>query len=134
TSAAVMVPVSFPSNPAGLKVQVGTGGAQVNPAVMVDQAEPMNFTAPSPQADPLGAAGKQYVFNSWSDGTLLAAHAGVTPPIGGGTFTANFDTQYQIAATVSPAAGGTVSVAPSAANNFYTAYAPVMITATPAQG
>jgi uncharacterized repeat protein (TIGR01451 family) len=133
-STAVTVPVSFPSNPARLKVQVGMSAAQVNPTVMVDQAVPFNFTAPSPQADPLGAPGKQYVFNSWSDGSQSAAHTSVTPPIGGGTYTANFDAQFQIAATAAPAAGGTVSVAPSAANNFYTAYAPVMLTATPASG
>jgi hypothetical protein len=134
TSTAVTVPVSFPTNPAGLKVQVGANAPQVNPTVMVDQAVPLNFTAPSPQADPLGAPGKQYAFSFWSDGTQSAAHASVTPPIGGGTFTANFDTQYQIAATASPAAGGTVSIAPAAANNFYTAFAPVLLTATPASG
>jgi hypothetical protein len=134
TGTTAIVPVSFPTNPAGLKVQVGTSAAQVNPAVMVDQAVPINFTAPSIQSDPLGTPGKQFVFNSWSDGTLAAVHASVTPPIGGGSFTALFDTQYQIAATASPSAGGTISIAPAAANNFYTAYAPVMLTATPAQG
>jgi uncharacterized repeat protein (TIGR01451 family) len=134
TNTAVTVPVSFSTNPAGLKVQVGASAPQVNPTVMVDQAVPLNFTVPSPQADPSGAPGKQYVFNSWNDGTLSAAHASVTPPIGGGTFTANFDAQYQITVTASPAAGGTVSVAPAAANNFYTAFAPVLLTATPASG
>src|SRR5260370_41637544 len=101
---------------------------------MVNQALPFNFTAPLQQADPLGAPGKQYVFNSWSDGSVSASRTGVTPPIGGGTFTANFDAQYQIAATASPAAGGTVSVAPAAGDNFYTAYAPIMFAANPAFG
>jgi uncharacterized repeat protein (TIGR01451 family) len=130
----VMVPVTFTTSPAGLKVQAGTDVPKVNPSIMVDQAGTVNFSAPSPQSDPAGAPGKQFVFNFWNDGYLAASRFGVAPPIGGGTFSANFDTQYQIVTTASPAAGGTVSVAPSAANNFYIASAPVMLTATPAAG
>jgi len=133
TNSPVPVSVSFPTNPSGLKVIVG-GTAQVNPTVTVDQAMLMSFTAPSPQDDPAGVLGKKYVFNSWSDGTLSPGHPSVTPPIGGGAFTANFDPQYVITATPSPAAGGAVSVMPAAANNLYPAYAPVIITATPNPG
>jgi sugar lactone lactonase YvrE len=121
----VTVTVNFASNPAGLKV---------NPPITVDQNSTISFSAQTPQSDPLGAPGKQYVFNTWSDGNVSASRSGVTPPIGGGTFTASFDTQYQLTTTASPSTRGSVSLAPSAAGNFYTADSLIQLTAVPAAG
>jgi len=80
----------------------------------------------SPQA---GTPGSQYVFASWSDGGA-ASHSialGSSPL----TLTANFQVQYQLNLSASPASGGTVT---PAAGGFYNAGANVNLSATPAQG
>ena len=129
SSAPPPVTVSFPSNPPGLQVQVGSNAAQANPSVSVGQSATVSFTAPTPQAGPPGI---QYVFNSWSDGVTQAAHPAMTPPIGGGSITAIFDTQYQITATAST--GGTINLSPSSTGNFYRVNSAVQIAAAPASG
>ena len=53
-----------------------------------------------------GGAGTQYVFNSWSDGGAASHSINVSGPA---TYTASFQTQYQLTISASPAAGGTVT-------------------------
>jgi sugar lactone lactonase YvrE len=118
----VTVTVNFASIPSGLIV---------NPSIMVDQASTISFNAPTPQSDPMGVPGKQYAFSFWSDGSVASSRSGVTPPIGGGTFTATYDTQYQLALTASPSTRG--SVTPSTPT-YYSANSLVQLTATPAAG
>jgi hypothetical protein len=71
----------------------------------------------------------EYAFDSWSDGGALSHH--VTVPAAGGTYTATFNLQYQLAPSVSPAGSG--AVAPGAAA-FYNAGSTVNLTAIPAAG
>ncbi len=55
---------------------------------------------------PQGSGGTRYVFNNWSDGGAIS-HS--VAPTGAVTYTANFDTQYQLTLSASPSAGGTVT-------------------------
>ena len=135
------VPVTFATNPPGLLVQAGASAAQVNPSIMVAQGSTFSFSVPSPQAVPLtsntakaqGAQSNvQYAFTSWNDGSNSPIRTGIYPPVGGGTFTASFDTQYLVTATATT--GGTVVLTPNAVNNYYTTNSTVQITATPQPG
>ena len=63
-----------------------------------------NLDVASPQS---GGTGTQYVFSSWSDGGSQA-HT-ITTPSAATTYTASFTTQYRLATSVNPAAGGTVT-------------------------
>jgi hypothetical protein len=66
----------------------------------------------SPQAGPPGT---RYSFNQWSDtGTISHSVSGRASST---TYTANFDTQYQVATSVSPAGAGTVTPASGSYSN-----------------
>ena len=79
----------------------------------------------SPQAGPPGS---QYVFDNWSD--LGAISHGVTAPSSPTTYTATFDTQYQLTTQASPPADG--SVTPTSGQYFASgATIPVTATANP---
>jgi len=124
------VTVQFASSPANIPITVGTSQAIANPSVVQSQYTPLPFfSVVSPQAGPNGT---QYTFNSWSDGSTSAVRNGVPAPIGGGTFKAFFDTQYQI--NVTQSGRGTVLLTPSAGSNYFSIGASVQIQATPAAG
>ena len=118
------VTVSFATNPPGV-VSI--------PAQIVSQSGSLSFSAP--QTVPSGSQ-LLYSFNSWSDGSTSASRTGVPVPLGGGTFTANYDTQYPLTLVASPAAGGTVvpTTTPPGNGIFYTAGNSIELDATPAAG
>lgn len=60
----------------------------------------------SPQS---GGTGIQYVFDNWSDRVAIS-HSITVPPTAT-TYTASFNTQYQLTTRASPPADGTVSPA-----------------------
>ena len=72
-----------------------------------------------------GTAGTQYVFSAWND-SGAASHS-ITVGGSPATYTASFQTQYQLTDSASPSAGGTVS---PASGGFYNAGTVVPITAT----
>ena len=76
-----------------------------------------------------GAPGAQYLFTSWSDNG--AASHSVTVTSSPATYTATFQTQYQLTISASPAAGGTIT---PASGTFYNSGTMVNLTATPASG
>jgi uncharacterized repeat protein (TIGR02543 family) len=80
----------------------------------------------SPQA---GAAGVRYTFKGWSDGGAI--NHTIEVPAKGGTYTATFNTQYSLTASVAPAGSGKIT---PASGNFFNAGATVNLTATPAAG
>ena len=90
----------------------------------VGSAHTIATTSPQP-----GAPGTQSVFNNWSDGGAISH--GVTAPATATTYTANFDTQYQLTTAANPSNGGTVSP-PS--GNFYNANTVVPLSASPNSG
>ncbi len=81
--------------------------------------------ASSPQA---GAAGTQYLFGNWSDAG--AQSHSITAPSSGGTYTANFTTQYFLTTTASPATEGSISPA----SGWYNSGAVPTVSETPLSG
>jgi hypothetical protein len=80
---------------------------------------------------PQGSAGARYTFQNWSDG------GGVThsvAPASAATYTATFATQYLLAATASPASGGTVAALPTSPDGYYNLGTLVQLTATANSG
>ena len=76
-----------------------------------------------------GSPGTEYVFISWSDGGA-ASHT-ITVSGTAATYTASFKTQYQLALSASPAAGGTFT---PASGGFYDSGSVVPVTATANSG
>jgi hypothetical protein len=115
------------SNPTGLQVTVDG----------VTLTAPASFswlpgTTHTLAANNQGAAGSQYVFNSWSNGG--AAVQTVTLPSNATSYSANFSKQYQVATVQNPAAGGTVVASPVSTNGYYPANTALGLTATAAPG
>jgi len=81
--------------------------------------------ATNPQA---GTSGTQYMWSSWSDGGAISH---TVTPTASTTYTANFNTQYQLTTAVSPTGAGTVTPTTGGYDNAST---PVALTATPASG
>ena len=75
---------------------------------------------------PQGSGGTRFVFNNWSDGGAIS-HS-VTAPAAPATFTASFDTQFQLTTAALPVAGGTVTPAPG---SFFAAGSVQNVQATP---
>jgi hypothetical protein len=115
--------VTITTSPANLLVSVDGGAATVAPLVESwTPGSPHIITTTSPQS---GGTGVQYVFSSWSDNGAISH--GITVPSTAATYTASFNTQYQLTAVANPGAGGTVS---PTSGNFYNSGSLVPLTAT----
>ncbi|MBZ5584659.1 MAG: hypothetical protein LAQ30_21105 [Acidobacteriia bacterium] len=86
---------------------------------------PGSTHAISVQDSESGGAGARYVFSGWSDGGA-ASHT-ITAAASGTTYTASFETQYQL--TMTPGSGGTLTANPTSADGYYPAGTSVEITA-----
>jgi hypothetical protein len=125
TTASVQITIT--TSPASLLVSADGGTFTPGPLVenwVIGSSHTIATT--SPQA---GTVGTQYVFSSWSDSGAIS-HS-ITVPSSATTYTANFNTQYQLTTAANPSNGGTVS--PSS-GNFYNANTVVPVTATPNSG
>ena len=118
--------ITIQTNPTGLQFTVDGGAPQNAPQALSVSQGSHDIAVPTTQA---GTAGTQYVFISWSDGG--AASHNIAVGSSGATYTANFQTQYQLTISASPAADGTVS---PATGGFYNAGTPVPVTATANSG
>ncbi|HTX39950.1 MAG TPA: FG-GAP-like repeat-containing protein, partial [Bryobacteraceae bacterium] len=118
-------PITIQTSPAGLQFSVD-GTAYTTAQTLNLSQGTHTIAVTSPQA---GAAGTQYVFASWSDGG--AASHSITVGSSPATYTATFQTQYQLSISASPAGGGTVT---PASGGFYNAGTAVNISATPNSG
>ncbi len=117
------VQTTITTSPAGLLVSVDGGTATAAP--LVENWVPGSshtIATSSPQA---GATGVQYVWSSWSDSGAIS-HS-ITVPSTATTYTASFNTQYQLTAQASPSADGTVT---PASGGYYAAGATIPVTAT----
>jgi len=115
--------VTVSTDPPGLQVVVDSAPPAVAPQTFGwEVGSSHSLLAPSPQAE---AGGSRSIFSSWNDGEAQG-HT-ITVPSSGGTYTANFRTQYSLATAVNPAGGGTVS--PSGAN-WYESGQSVTLSAT----
>lgn len=103
--------ITLQTSPSGLQFSIDGMPGQTGPASQNLFAGPHFITVPSPQA---GASGSQYVFSNWSDSGAQSHIISVdgTPE----TYTAAFNTQYQLTTTVLPAGAG--SAAPTAGSYF----------------
>ena len=122
--------ITIQTSPTGLQVSVDGGTPLTAPQTISLPPGQHTIAVQSTQTGPVGApAGTQYVFTSWSDNG--AASHSITVGATAATYTATFQTQYQLTISASPAAGGTVS---PATGGFYNAGASVPVAATAAGG
>jgi hypothetical protein len=121
TNASVQTTIT--TTPANLLVSVDGGPATAAPLVetwVIGSSHTIATT--SPQS---GGTGIQYVFSSWSDGGAIS-HS-ITVPSTATTYTAAFNTQYQLTTLASPPADGTVT---PASGGYYASGASIPVTAT----
>lgn len=117
------VPVTITTSPAGLLVSADGGTPTAAP--LVENWVPGSSHTIATSSPQSGAPGVQYVWSSWSDGGAIS-HS-ITVPSTATTYTATFNTQYQLTTQASPPADGTVSP-PS--GNYYASGATIPVTAT----
>jgi hypothetical protein len=121
------VQTTITTSPAGLLVSVDGGTATAAP--LVENWIPGSshtIATTSPQA---GAPGVQYVWSNWSDSGAIS-HSITVPPTAT-TYTAAFNTQYQLTTQASPPADGTVT---PASGGYYASGAIIPVTATANSG
>jgi hypothetical protein len=117
------VQTTITTSPAGLLVSVDGGTATAAPLVENWIAGSSHTIATSsPQA---GGTGVQYVWSNWSDAGAVS-HSITVPPTPT-TYTASFNTQYQLTTQASPSADGTVA---PASGGYYASGASIPVTAT----
>jgi uncharacterized protein (TIGR03437 family) len=121
--AKLQLPVAVATNPVGLAISVD--GASLTAPQGFDWAAGATHSigASSPQ----GTGSTRYAFTNWSDGGG-PSHS-ITASSTATTYIASFGTQYQLAASASPAAGGTVSASPASTDGYYNSGTQVQLTA-----
>jgi len=95
--------ITIQTVPAGRQFSINGGTAQTAPQTLNLSPGAYTIAVAVTQA---GTAGTQYVFTSWSDNG--AASHSITVGGTAATYTATFQTQYQLTTAASPAADGTV--------------------------
>ena len=120
------VQVTVGTNPAGLSFTVDSVNYTSAQVFTWNVGSSHSVSTTTPQA---GSPGTQFAFNNWSDGGAIS-HS-VTAPSTATTYTANFDTQYQLTTATNPTEGGTVS--PSS-GSYYNANTVVPLSASPNSG
>ena len=128
TLAGCQVPetLMFQTTPVNLSLSVGdlTEAAPFSGQFTDGSALAIGTTSPQP-----GAAGVRYTFKGWSDGGAM--NHTIEVPAKGGTYTAAFNTQYSLTASVLPAASGKIT---PGSGGFFNSGTVVSLTATPAAG
>ena len=118
-----VVQITITTSPAALLVSVDGGTATAAPLVENWVAGSTHTIATtSPQA---GGAGVQYVWSYWNDSGAISHR--ITVPSSGTTYTATFNTQYQLTMVASPSADGSVT---PVSGSYYAGGAIVPVTAT----
>ena len=118
----ILVSVTVTTSPANLLITVDGTSYTAPQSFNWVVGSSHTIATTSPQTGP---SGTQYVFSSWSD-SGTQSHS-VTAPTSETTYTANFNTQYQLTTGVNPAGGGTVT---PTSGGFYNSGASVPLTAT----
>jgi uncharacterized protein (TIGR03437 family) len=122
--------VTIASSPAGLPVTVD-GVQQRTPAVFVwPEASTHTVSAPATFGYAPGNIG--YRFVEWAP-AATREHT-ITVGTTDATYTATYIVQYAVAATVAPAASGSVAFTPASPSGFYDAGSSIRVDATPAAG
>lgn len=108
--------------PSGLQFSIDNAAPQIAPQT-INLAPGMHTIA---VASTQTAPGTEYLFSSWSDSGM--ASRTITVGTSAATYTASFQTQYQLTTASYPQAGGSVT---PASGTYYNAGANVTLTATP---
>ena len=124
----VKFPVTVQASPAAASFTVD-GSTYTGPQLFNwPSGSPHTLATASPQN---GAAGVQYVWNSWSDGGTVSH---TVFPASATSFTANFTTQFLLTTSVSPSSAGSIAVSPASATGYYDSGTIVQLTATAGPG
>jgi hypothetical protein len=121
------VAVTITTSPSGLLVSADGGTPTAAP--LVENWVPGSSHVIATSSPQSGAAGVQYVFSSWSDSGAISH--GITVPSTATTYTASFNTQYQLTTQASPSADGTVT---PISGGYYAGGAIIPVTATANSG
>lgn len=127
-AAGTTFPITITSSPTGRSVSVD-GSLYATPTTLSWTPGTSHTVA---IASPQGSSGTRYVFDHWSQGG--AASQTITAPTSATTYTAFLNTQYQLAVSVTPANGGTISLAPPSSDGFYAPGSVVQVQANAAAG
>ncbi|MGO9261996.1 MAG: beta strand repeat-containing protein [Bryobacteraceae bacterium] len=119
--------VTINTSPAGLQLSVDNGALQTAPQVLNLSPGTHTITVSATQST---GAGTQDVFQHWQDNSTNATLT-ITVGTSAATYTATFQTQYQLTTAASPTNGGTVS---PATGTYYNSSAVVNLNATPNTG
>ena len=120
------VPITITTSPANLLVSAD--GGTFTAAPLVENWAPGSSHTIATESPQSGGTGVQYVWSSWSDSGAIS-HS-ITVPSTATTYTATFNTQYQLTTQASPSADGSVTVPTS--GGYYASGAVVPVTAAPA--
>ncbi len=120
------VPITITSVPAGRSATIDGAPCTTPCTVNLTPATQHTIAVATTQ---MGAAGTQYVYQSWSDAGA-ASHT-ITVPATATTYTANFKTQYQLTIAASPSNAGIVT---PATGSYYDAGTVVAVNVTPSTG
>ena len=119
---AISLPVTIATSPASVPYSVDNLGPQTGTQTFDLMAGMHTIGVSTPQ---LVGPGMQYAFSNWADGGAADHTIQVTAPV---AETATFATQYQLTATVNPAAGGSVT---PLSGSYFNAGSTVTVTAVP---
>jgi uncharacterized repeat protein (TIGR02543 family) len=118
--------INFSSVPSGLQIS-SNGGSYSTPVQLEwETGSLVPVEAVSPQS---GSSGCRYVFANWSNGAKTTTLTFTEPLVGGVSYTAYFNTQYEL--TTNPSGAGTVSPSGPTWHNANTA---VSMSAKPSSG
>ena len=117
--------VTVNTNPPGLSFTVDSTTYSSSQTFTWNVGDPHTISTTTPQS---GGTGTQYVFNNWSDSGAISH--GITVPSSATTYTAYFNTQYQLTTGVGSGSG---TVSPTS-GNYYNAGTSVPIMASPNPG
>jgi len=121
-----VVQITITTSPANLLVSADGGTPVAAPLVESWTAGSTHTIATT---SPQTSAGVQNVFSSWSDSGAIS-HS-ITVPSTATTYTASFNTQYQLTTQASPSADGTVT---PASGSYFASGATIPVTATANSG
>jgi uncharacterized protein (TIGR03437 family) len=119
-----LLPTAVATNPGGLAIVVDGIGQTAPQAFSWTPGTVHSIGVSSPQQ----SGTTRYVFAAWSDGGAQTHSITVSPSVT--TYTASFTTNYQLIASASPAAGGTVTASPASPDGYYSVGSSVQLTAT----
>jgi hypothetical protein len=125
------VNVTIGSSPSGLSFSTNGPGCSTYsgnaPQTLVwVPGSSCTVTFTSTQSGNPPSPGTQYIFSAWADGPTAASRM-ISTPASATTYTANFNTQYQLTTAVSPSGEGTVS---PATGQYYNSGAQATLQAT----